>query len=496
MAEKIGSMVVELRAETKQIRRELKDMRSHFSGMEKDINKSSASIKNFATTLGVTAIAGTALYAAKNFIASSVEIATQNELLQNSFNNLTSSVGVVSDELMTKLKSATHGAVSDMKIMQQANQALLLGIDPEALPLMFEGARAAAQATGRTVTEAISDITLGIGRQSKMILDNLGIIVDANEAYKRYAGEIGKASTELTELEKKQAFTSAAMDALSKNAEKINPLLSTQAEEAQKLSAEWTNMKNEVGQELLPVLKDLTGELLDQKDAIRGTAVAVGEFLAWTLKGAGMTAEFVVSLFEGKDALALTTGELAYQLVYGHKYIDTTEDMATSSLTLADAAKSVYEAFKKQGGTYQEFIEMYPQFINYVEEEIELQNELTETIKETTEAVVDLRKEFRKGFGRTSMGKDYGDVYNEIASGQADASQEVKDLFGIKQLGGEIHKTGPYLLHEGEYVVPASKASGGASGGHTIIISGDNYGIDAEEIAEKLQELILRKVTI
>ena len=66
-------------------------------------------------------------------------------------------------DMLERLKEATRGTVSEIQLMTQANQALLLGIDPEALPTMFEGALSAAQATGRPVSSAIADITTGIG---------------------------------------------------------------------------------------------------------------------------------------------------------------------------------------------------------------------------------------------------------------------------------------------------------------------------------------------
>ena len=51
-----------------------------------------------------------------------------------------------------------------------------------------------------------------MGRQSIMMLDNLGIIVDTQKAYDDYAKSIGKASSELTDQEKKIAFNSAALE--------------------------------------------------------------------------------------------------------------------------------------------------------------------------------------------------------------------------------------------------------------------------------------------
>jgi len=46
---------------------------------------------------------------------------------------------------------------------------------------------------------------------SKLMLDNLGIMVDTNKSYKDYADSIGKTTSQLTDQERKTAFVNAAM---------------------------------------------------------------------------------------------------------------------------------------------------------------------------------------------------------------------------------------------------------------------------------------------
>lgn len=156
--------------------------------------------------------------------------------------------------MLKKLQGATKGTVSDIDLMTAANQALLLGIDPDLLPAMFEGAAAVSQATGKPISEAINDITLGIGRQSKMILDNLGIIIDVEKANKIYAESLGKTSAELTDAEKKIAFTNATMEALIVNTEKVGPLQDSAAVSAQQMAASFANVKQKLGEQLMPVM--------------------------------------------------------------------------------------------------------------------------------------------------------------------------------------------------------------------------------------------------
>ena len=77
----------------------------------------------------------------------------------------------------------------------------------------MEISRASARAFGESVGFMFDSIVKGIGRQSKLILDNLGIIVSAEDAYRKYAASIGKSKDQLTEMEKKQAFLNATLEA-------------------------------------------------------------------------------------------------------------------------------------------------------------------------------------------------------------------------------------------------------------------------------------------
>lgn len=63
-------------------------------------------------------------------------------------------------------------------------------------------------------------------------------------------------------------------------------------------------------------------------------------------------------------------------------------------------------------------------------------------------------------------------------------------VIGSRQFGGEIARTGAYLLHKGETVVPAMAGAG--AGGITVNINGGMY-LD-EDSAEKIGDLIIEKL--
>jgi hypothetical protein len=80
-----------------------------------------------------------------------------------------------STSLLASLRKATHGAVTDLELMQKTLQAQNFGLAVESLPRLLEFAAVRAQQTGVSVDYLVNSIVTGIGRKSLLILDNLGL---------------------------------------------------------------------------------------------------------------------------------------------------------------------------------------------------------------------------------------------------------------------------------------------------------------------------------
>ena len=107
--------------------------------------------------------------------------------------------------------------------MTQANNAMLLGItdSEDQMAEMFDVAQRLAQGLGKDTAFGIESLVTGLGRQSKLMLDNLGIMIDVNKANDAYATKLGKTASQLTDAERKQAFVNTAMDEGRKLVEKM-----------------------------------------------------------------------------------------------------------------------------------------------------------------------------------------------------------------------------------------------------------------------------------
>ena len=130
------------------------------------------------------------------------------------FDNLAESANL-GEGTLKKLREATDGTMDDFKLLEQANNALLLGVakSSDQMARMFDVAQRLGRALGKDTAHSVESLITGIGRQSRLMLDNIGIIVKSEEAYDAYAAQLGTTSEKLTDAQKKTAFLTAAMDA-------------------------------------------------------------------------------------------------------------------------------------------------------------------------------------------------------------------------------------------------------------------------------------------
>lgn len=133
--------------------------------------------------------------------------------IRSGFENFTEQAGVSATDMLGKIKSASNGMISERDAMLAYNNAAGLVGETFAnrLPDSMDIFAKVAAATGQDVNKVTSDYVTGVGRSSKMILDNLGITVDLEKANEDYAASLGKTVDELTDHEKKLALDAQAM---------------------------------------------------------------------------------------------------------------------------------------------------------------------------------------------------------------------------------------------------------------------------------------------
>lgn len=180
------------------------------SGMTTGMKQAEKSMSGLKTVIGIGAglIASHYTTMAVKGAYELGRLGAEHDRLAHSFEQLTKSYGNNAQDMLASLKAVSKGTISDTDLMLASNRAMMLGVaeDTEHLTELMEIAAFRGRAMGLSMAQAFSDIVTGIGRASPMILDNLGIVLDAERTYKEYAESIGKAADELTAAEKKVAL--------------------------------------------------------------------------------------------------------------------------------------------------------------------------------------------------------------------------------------------------------------------------------------------------
>lgn len=217
------------------------------------------------------------------------------EQTAESFELLLLKVGATPD-LLNDLSTAAKGTISDMDLMSSTS-TLLAGASGElatnlaaATPELLEIAKAAQKLNPSLGdTEFLyKSIATGVKRASPMILDNLGIVIKAGEAYDAMALSVGRSVESLTAAEKSQAILNETLKGGRVLIDQVGGTTDSATDSFMRLEATIENIVNELKRKLAPSLADaadaalliLTAEeqvntaLAEQEERLRESGVS------------------------------------------------------------------------------------------------------------------------------------------------------------------------------------------------------------------------------
>lgn len=176
------------------------------------------SVEGTLTMLGATAPQVTVAMMALNAASTAVDWARQAAEVQTvemSYGRLASGLGIASSEMRQALRKASSGMIADKDLMLAANSAMALGVADTAdeISSLLQVAIAKGAEFGIEPTKAFGDLINGLGRMSPEILNNIGVVVDAEAAYAAYAAQVGTTTSQLSDAQKMQALVNAVLAA-------------------------------------------------------------------------------------------------------------------------------------------------------------------------------------------------------------------------------------------------------------------------------------------
>lgn len=155
----------------KQRMNELRGSSNGLSGSFSSLNKLKTVIAGSFAQLGyaITQTLGEAIGKAKEFARESMELATSADGVLHAFQQLGR------EDLLASLRRETKGTVSDLQLMTSLLKARDFRIPLDEMGKFLAFAQLKAQQTGQSVDYMVDSIVTGLGRQSLLILDNLGL---------------------------------------------------------------------------------------------------------------------------------------------------------------------------------------------------------------------------------------------------------------------------------------------------------------------------------
>lgn len=197
--------------------------------------------------------------------------------------------GQVGQAFVDAGQRASAGTIGDYDLILNANRALQFEVaaTSDQYAKLIELATALGRAQGISDTQALEFLTTGIARESRLILDNLGLIIDLDEATGKYAATLGKSAGELTAAERKQALLNAAFEQGATAIEANRAASESAATQYERLDAKTQNLSDTFGrliaQNSAAYIKSLADSLdyanriLEQREELPGWMTGIGE---------------------------------------------------------------------------------------------------------------------------------------------------------------------------------------------------------------------------
>jgi hypothetical protein len=247
-----GAVVAIVIKATDQFSKTFKDAEGGMKRISKGALVAGGAITAFGIA-GATALVGFAKQAA---VAGDVQAV---------FNTL---VGEKGPEALKEFQKATLGTISKTKSMAVINAAVNKGIEAENVPVLANYVQqlSDAGAIQGDVSRTMDTLTTSIASGTTITLKRLGIMIDAKSAQEEYAASIGKTVAELTEEERSLAFTTKAMELIKKKSEELPEPTKDFADQLAATQATMTDLKETIGNEVLPILEPLLGFIQNMID--------------------------------------------------------------------------------------------------------------------------------------------------------------------------------------------------------------------------------------
>lgn len=397
---------------------QIRKARQDIAGIDDAAKKSGTSIRQFTTNFvgGLTTLAAAAATARQAW--DTIGEGAQLELASSRLDNLAGSIGAVSDALMSDLREATHGMVSDAQLVRTASDIISLGLADTS-----EGVTSLASLIAELGWD-MQTVIMTFANDSKMRLDQLGLSVEDVTARAKALEAQGLSAT--------KAFDQAVIDAGRAKLELLGSAADTTAGSMARTETAWRNMVDNLKQgaastfgpaivslDRLTQLQDEYGRLL-REGQISEREFRQGIRSTWTSFSVEQAEDYFDAIRAGTDEFKLSAAEA--------------EENRRSLGALADAYTQVSDAIYTTQAAREVSGQSHADTLRIMEQEQALLDALARGYELTTEAT---EQSIRTGIEawsayravleevNTVAGRDFASALEAGEDAQADYNQRL-----------------------------------------------------------------------
>ena len=226
----------------------LKNVGKDLSELDKYAGNAAKGLAGLAVAGGVAGLAALAVNAGQA-VYDLAELGAQTKRLETSFASLASRAGENSVQMLDAMREAARGTIENTDLMLAANTALMLGVadSTEEMVGLLEVAAARGKAFGVSTSEAFAALTQGLGRMSPEILNNIGIVINAEKTYADFAKQLGLTADQLSEQQRMQALVNETMRTSADLVKENQAAGPDDADKLERGATAWANLWAEIG---------------------------------------------------------------------------------------------------------------------------------------------------------------------------------------------------------------------------------------------------------
>ncbi|ASE99699.1 putative pore-forming tail tip protein [uncultured virus] len=210
--------------------------------------------------------------------------AAQAEQTVNGVNALATAIGESGPLILKNLQEITKGQLSIAESAKAANLALSSGFSGQQIEELAAIATKASRALGVPLSNAFERLTRGVVKLEPELLDELGIFTRIEPAAERFASQVGKVASQLSNFEKRQAFANAVAEEGAEKFASIDVSTTTAAEQLEKFSATLQNVGKSFGNLIAGLVGPLAEFLSEPTAAIAAFGILAKTVLGTTIR--------------------------------------------------------------------------------------------------------------------------------------------------------------------------------------------------------------------